>query len=153
MCIGEGWPALLRTRERVTQPWELRLYLAGRRPRSQTAFENLQKICNTRLKGRHTIEVIDVEARPELARADDIIAAPTLVRVSPLPMKRILGDLSTGSERSKSWLWFWGRSRGGMRGQRLLELEETMRAIRGGEVDALVVESGGGDRTLTFGGA
>jgi len=139
----------------VTERWELRLYLAGRSPRSRSALENLERICNIRLPGRHRIEVIDAGAHPELARADNVFALPTLIRKSPPPVKRILGDLSTGSEPSRAWLRFWKRERapGPWKGRRLLELQETLRAIRGGEVDALLVETQGEERTLAFQGA
>lgn len=74
--------------------WELRLYVAGQTPRSLAAVENLKKICETHLNGKYRIDVIDLVAHPELARADQIIALPTLIRKFPPPMKRILGDLS-----------------------------------------------------------
>ncbi len=74
--------------------WELRLYVAGQTPKSLAAIENLKKICESHLKGKYRIEVIDLAVRPELARADQIIALPTLIRKFPPPMKRIIGDLS-----------------------------------------------------------
>ncbi len=74
--------------------WELRLYVAGQTRKSLAALENLKKICETHLKGKYRIDVIDLVANPELARADQIIALPTLIRKFPPPMKRILGDLS-----------------------------------------------------------
>ena len=77
-----------------TERWELNLYVAGQTPRSLAALENLKKICETYLKGKYKIKVIDLLAHPERARADQIVAIPTLVRKSPPPMKRILGDLS-----------------------------------------------------------
>jgi circadian clock protein KaiB len=78
----------------ATERWELRLYVAGQTPRSLAALANLKKICETHLKGKYKIEVIDLLAHPELARTDQIIAIPTLIRKFPPPMKRILGDLS-----------------------------------------------------------
>jgi circadian clock protein KaiB len=82
--------ASLETAER----WELRLYVAGHTPKSVAAFANLGRICESHLKGRYRIEVIDLLARPELARADQIVALPTLIRKLPPPVKRIIGDLS-----------------------------------------------------------
>lgn len=74
--------------------WELRLYVAGRTPRSARALVNLQRICEHHMKGEYRIEVIDVAANPELAIADQVLALPTLVRKLPEPMKKIIGDLS-----------------------------------------------------------
>jgi circadian clock protein KaiB len=72
----------------------LRLYVAGQTPKSLTAFSNLRKICETHLAGRYEIEVIDLLERPQLARGDEIIALPTLVRKLPEPIKKLIGDLS-----------------------------------------------------------
>ena len=74
--------------------WSLCLYVAGESPRSRTALLNLRKLCEERLKGRYTIEVIDLTKRPDLAKADQILAVPTLIRKIPEPMKRLIGDLS-----------------------------------------------------------
>lgn len=74
--------------------WELRLYVAGQTPRAITALQNLERICEEHLAGRYTIEVIDLRERPQLARGDEIIAVPTLVRHLPEPMMKIIGDLS-----------------------------------------------------------
>lgn len=74
--------------------WNLRLYVAGDSPRSRTALTNLQKLCEAQLKGNYDIEVIDLTQRPDLAKADQILAVPTLIRKVPEPMKRIIGDLS-----------------------------------------------------------
>jgi circadian clock protein KaiB len=73
--------------------WNLRLYVAGDSPRSRTALANLRKLCEACLKN-YDIEVIDLTKRPDLAKADQILAVPTLVRKIPEPMKRIIGDLS-----------------------------------------------------------
>ncbi len=75
--------------------WNLRLYVAGQTPRSVAAFANLKNICETHLKGKYKIEVIDLLANPELARADEIVAIPTLIRKLPPPVKKIIGDLSS----------------------------------------------------------
>ena len=74
--------------------WTLRLYIAGDSPKSRTALANLQQLCDTHLKGKYKIEVIDLKTRPELAKADQILALPTLIRKIPEPMKRLIGDLS-----------------------------------------------------------
>ena len=74
--------------------WSLRLYVAGQTPRALTAFDNLKRICEEHLAGRYSIEVIDLLERPQLARGDQIIAVPTLVRRLPEPMRKIIGDLS-----------------------------------------------------------
>ena len=81
------------TKPRKT-PWTLRLYVAGDSPRSRTALRNLTKLCEERLQGAYQIEVIDLTKRPELAKADQILAVPTLVRRVPEPVKRLIGDLS-----------------------------------------------------------
>ena len=74
--------------------WNLRLYIAGQTPRSTSALANLKKLCEEHLRGRYTIEVIDLMKSPELARTHQIVAIPTLVRELPEPLKRIVGDLS-----------------------------------------------------------
>ena len=74
--------------------WTLRLYVAGQTPRSITAFSNLKRLCEERLAGRYTIEVIDLVRNPHLAQTDQVVAIPTLVRKLPEPIKRVVGDLS-----------------------------------------------------------
>jgi circadian clock protein KaiB len=74
--------------------WELRLYVAGQTPRGVEAFANLKRICDEHLAGRYRIEVIDLLVNPTLARGDQILAIPTLVRKLPAPMKKIIGDFS-----------------------------------------------------------
>jgi circadian clock protein KaiB len=77
------------------ESWELRLYVAGQTPKSLTAFANLKKICQEHLAGRkYSIEVVDLIKNPALAKGDQILAIPTLVRKLPEPMRKILGDLS-----------------------------------------------------------
>jgi len=73
---------------------ELRLYVAGQTPKSLTAFSNLKKICEDNLKGQYSIEIIDLLENPQLAQGDQIFAIPTLVRKVPLPIRKIIGDLS-----------------------------------------------------------
>jgi len=74
--------------------WNLRLYVAGQTPKSITAFANLKKICDEHLAGKYQIEVIDLLKNPRLAKGDQIIAIPTLVRKLPEPIKKIIGDLA-----------------------------------------------------------
>jgi circadian clock protein KaiB len=74
--------------------WELRLYVAGQSPKSLRALSNLNDLCEEHLAGRYTIEVIDLVEQPSLARSDDILAIPTLVRRLPAPLRKIIGDLS-----------------------------------------------------------
>jgi circadian clock protein KaiB len=74
--------------------WKLRLYVAGQTPKSLVAFTNLTRLCENHLKGRYTIEVIDLVETPRLAKDDQILAIPTLVRKLPEPVRKIIGDLS-----------------------------------------------------------
>lgn len=74
--------------------WELRLYVAGQTAKSQQAFVNLKKICKEHLQDKCRIEVIDLLKNPTLAKGDQILAIPTLVRKLPEPMRKIIGDLS-----------------------------------------------------------
>lgn len=74
--------------------FELRLYVAGQTAKSMRAINNLKRICEDNLKGQYRIELVDLSVNPELARSDDIVAIPTLVRKLPPPLRRIIGDLS-----------------------------------------------------------
>jgi len=76
------------------ESWCLRLYVAGQSPRSLRAFENLKELCEIHLAGRYQIEIIDLMENPKLARGDQIVAVPTLVRKLPEPVRKIIGDLS-----------------------------------------------------------
>jgi circadian clock protein KaiB len=76
------------------ESWELRLYVAGQTPRAITALANLKKLCEEHLEHRYSIEVIDLLKNPQLAKGDQIFAVPTLVRKLPVPVRKILGDLS-----------------------------------------------------------
>jgi circadian clock protein KaiB len=78
----------------LEESWQLRLYVAGQTPKSIAAFANLKKICEEHLEGRYRIEVIDLTKNPALAKGDQILALPTLVRKLPEPVKKIIGDLS-----------------------------------------------------------
>jgi circadian clock protein KaiB len=73
--------------------WQLRLYVAGKTPKSVAAFSNLKAICEEHLAGRYRIEVIDLLEHPHLAAGDQIVAIPTLVRQLPAPLRKIVGDL------------------------------------------------------------
>lgn len=74
--------------------WDLRLYVAGATPKSVAALRNLQRFCEEHLAGRYHIEVIDLMKHPQLAKGDQILAVPTLVRKLPEPIRKIIGDLS-----------------------------------------------------------
>jgi circadian clock protein KaiB len=74
--------------------YRLRLYVAGQTPKSVLAFRNLTQICEAHLQGRYEIEIVDLLKNPQLARGDQILAVPTLVRRLPEPIKKIIGDLS-----------------------------------------------------------
>jgi circadian clock protein KaiB len=82
------------SKDRPGKVWQLRLYVAGQTPKSLLAFSNLKQICETHLKGQYRIEVIDLVERPLLSRGDQIVAIPTLVRKLPVPVRKIIGDLS-----------------------------------------------------------
>ena len=74
--------------------WNLKLYTAGQSPKSLAALENLKRVCEEHLAGRYSIEVVDLLKNPRLAKDDQIVAIPTLVRKLPEPLRRIVGDLS-----------------------------------------------------------
>jgi len=74
--------------------WVLRLYVAGQTPKAITAFTNLKRICEEQLDGKYTIEVIDLLKNPQLANEYQIVALPTLIRKLPVPVRKIIGDLS-----------------------------------------------------------
>ncbi len=82
------------TRGDPEQTWLLRLYVAGSTPRCVAALTRLKEVCEAFFPGNHRIEVIDLLDHPELAERDEILAIPTLVRQSPLPIRKIIGDLS-----------------------------------------------------------
>jgi circadian clock protein KaiB len=81
-------------RRRVPKFWQLRLYVTDQTRKSRTAFANLTKVCETHLKGRYRITVIDLLKQPQLAKGDQILAVPTVVRKLPSPVRTIIGDLS-----------------------------------------------------------
>ena len=74
--------------------WDLRLYVAGQTPRAVTALANLKKLCEEHVAGCYRIEVVDLLKNPQLAKGDQILAVPTLVRKLPQPVRKIIGDLS-----------------------------------------------------------
>ena len=76
------------------EKWNLRLYTAGQSPKSLAALANLKRVCDEHLAGRYTIEVVDLMKNPRLAKDDQIVAIPTLVRKLPEPLRRLVGDLS-----------------------------------------------------------
>ncbi|MVM39624.1 circadian clock protein KaiB [Spirosoma sp. HMF3257] len=81
----------MKTKDEI---WELRLYIAGNTPKSQTALSNLKKYCEEHLKDKYIIEVVDLLVKPQLAEGDQIFAVPTLVKKVPEPIRKIIGDLS-----------------------------------------------------------
>lgn len=83
-----------KLKQSESDKWILRLYVAGQTPKALTAFTNLTKICEEQLKGKYSIEVIDLLLNPQLGAADQIFALPTLVRKLPVPVRKIIGDLS-----------------------------------------------------------
>ena len=74
--------------------YRLRLFIAGMTPRSQFAIANLQRICDRRLAGRLDLEIVDIYQQPHLAEENQVVAAPTLLKLAPEPVRRIIGDLS-----------------------------------------------------------
>jgi circadian clock protein KaiB len=82
-------------RKSTAERYVLRLYVTGMTPRSTRAVENVRTICETHLHGRYDLEVIDIYQQPTLAKGEQIIAAPTLVKKLPLPLRRVIGDLSS----------------------------------------------------------
>lgn len=96
LAAGPAGAHKRRTTGRKHKPdaYILRLYVAGQTPKCVTAFANLKKICEEHLAGKYQIEVIDLLENPQLARGDQILAIPTLVRKLPEPVRKIIGDLS-----------------------------------------------------------
>jgi circadian clock protein KaiB len=87
-------PAAKAAETKSPDHWNLRLYVAGQSPRSTAAIANLRRFCEEYLAGKYSIEVVDLLENPQLARGDQIVALPTLVRKLPAPMRKIIGDLS-----------------------------------------------------------
>ena len=84
----EGWDATQQDK------YVLKLYITGMTPNCMRAVENIKSICEKHLKGRYELEIIDMYQEPELAKEDQILAAPTLVKKSPAPLKKLIGDMS-----------------------------------------------------------
>jgi circadian clock protein KaiB len=82
------------SKTKTNAAWKLKLYVAGQTPKSIQAFRNLKEICEAHLQGKYEIEIIDLLKTPQLAKGDQIVAIPTLVRKLPQPLKKIIGDLS-----------------------------------------------------------
>jgi circadian clock protein KaiB len=93
MTAAKGGKSAAKNGE-APETWDLRLYTAGQTPKSLAAIRNLKRICEQHLPGRYHIEVIDLMANPRLAKDDQIVAIPTLVRKLPNPLRKIVGDLS-----------------------------------------------------------
>ncbi|HSB92601.1 MAG TPA: circadian clock KaiB family protein [Flavitalea sp.] len=87
-------PLSEKTSKEAEERWELRLYVAGNTPKSSLALANLKRYCELHLRGRYVLEVIDLLVHPQLAAGDQILAIPTLVRKVPVPIRKIIGDLS-----------------------------------------------------------
>jgi circadian clock protein KaiB len=83
-----------KTTRASKEMWNLRLYVAGPTPRAMAALDNLKKLCEEHLAKKYTIEVVDLLKSPQLAKGDQIVAVPTLVRKLPEPVRKIIGDLS-----------------------------------------------------------
>lgn len=79
---------------KATERYVLRLYVTGMTPKSINAIQNIRKICEENLKGRYELEVIDIYQQPQLAKKEDILAAPTLIKKLPLPLRKFIGDMS-----------------------------------------------------------
>jgi circadian clock protein KaiB len=90
----ETYPASVSP-DTAGERWELRLYVAGQTPRSLAAFANLKRLCEEHLAGIYQNEVVDLLQNPQLARGDQIVAIPTLVRKLPEPVRKLIGDLSS----------------------------------------------------------
>ena len=84
----------LLTKKEGHDSYRLRLYVTGMTPRSVLAIDNLKMICEEFLSGRYTLEIVDLYKNPKLAAGEQIVAAPTLIKKLPLPIRRIIGDLS-----------------------------------------------------------
>ncbi len=87
-------PASRGRRTAKPELWDLRLYVAGQTVNCVRAFANLKQLCETHLAGKYRIEVVDLLKKPQLARGDQILAIPTLVRKLPVPVRKIIGNLS-----------------------------------------------------------
>lgn len=99
MKMKKALPAKKKVKAKVQKKkkaskWHLKLYVAGMTGRSVTAWVNLKKICEEHLQGAYKIEIIDLLVHPQLAKGDQILAIPTLIKKVPVPVRKIIGDLS-----------------------------------------------------------
>ena len=92
--IASEFERLLASAARNPQQYLLRLYVTGTTPRSSRAIQNIRALCDHHLQGRYDLEIIDIYQQPTLASGDQIIAAPTLIRKLPMPLRKVIGDLS-----------------------------------------------------------
>lgn len=92
--LAKTAPRANKSPPRPAELWQLRLYVMDQTPKSLTAFSNLKKICENHLKGRYRIRVIDLMKQPQLAKGDQILAIPTVVRKLPKPVRTVIGNLS-----------------------------------------------------------
>jgi circadian clock protein KaiB len=95
---GKKKPRAGRKKPKARKMYSLRLFITGQTPRSAASLRNLREVCDEFLEGRFQLEVIDLYRRPELAREAQVVAAPTLVKRLPLPLRRLVGDLSNREE-------------------------------------------------------
>ena len=86
------------TSRRPRKMYSLRLYITGQTPRSAASIRNLREVCDEFLEGRFELQIIDLYQRPELAKEAQVVAAPTLIKSLPLPLRRLVGDLSNKNE-------------------------------------------------------
>jgi circadian clock protein KaiB len=98
-----------RDEAKASVEWDLRLYIAGSTPKSSIALRNLERLCEEHFVGRYRIEIVDLTKNPQLAKADQILALPTLVRKGIFPIHKIIGSLSD-TERVLASLELDGRS-------------------------------------------
>ncbi len=95
MTTSEGMPSDTLGQDAYEgERYVLRLYVTGMTPRSARAIENLRAFCEKHLAGRYELQVIDIYQQPELARTEQLVAAPTLIKKLPLPLRRLIGDMS-----------------------------------------------------------
>jgi len=90
----ENTDVMIKKEKSTKDMWVLRLYVAGQTPKAITAFTNLKRICEEQLNGKYSIEVVDLLKNPHLANEFQIVALPTLIRKLPVPVRKIIGDLS-----------------------------------------------------------
>jgi circadian clock protein KaiB len=94
MAVKNDKKMKMKSSKKADDKWILRLYVAGQSPKALKAYANLQIICDQRLQGKYSIEIVDLLVNPHLGAEDQILALPTLVRKLPVPVRKIIGDLS-----------------------------------------------------------